>query len=159
MTHKTTVATLTALTIAFTAGSALAHGWGGGKERGPRMDFEAFDTNADGKLSRDELEAAAPQGRFGAADADGDGLLTRQEAVAAASDRAGARFDRKLERFDANGDGALTQEEMKAGHREARMERMFERLDENGDGFISKDEAEEMRGRMKGYGKRMRMHD
>lgn len=155
---------ITAVTVAaaLVAGSQ-AMAFGGdkaqGKHGGPRMNFEQADSNSDGKLSKEELRAAAPQGRFEAADADGDGKMTREEAIAAATGKAAERFERMLERFDADADGALSQDEIKDGRRAARMDKMFERVDADGDGFISKAEAEEMRGRMKHHGKRMKMRD
>lgn len=83
--------------------------------------FDAADSNKDGKLSKEELQAtheamrAKHQERhaahFKAADKDGDGALSQQEAEAAAREKTARMF----ERLDANKDGKLTQEEMRAG--------------------------------------------
>ncbi|WP_164931939.1 EF-hand domain-containing protein [Janthinobacterium sp. 17J80-10] len=83
--------------------------------------FDAADTNKDGKLSKEELQATHDAMRskhqerheasFKAADKDGDGALSLQEAEAAARERTARMF----ERLDANKDGKLTQEEMRAG--------------------------------------------
>jgi hypothetical protein len=84
---------------------------------------KAADTNADGVLSRDEIQAdcaASPGGmgagrggpgsgaarhaaRFAASDTDGDGALTEQEV--------GARRWARLRVADRNGDGKVTQQE------------------------------------------------
>ena len=83
--------------------------------------FDAADANKDGKLSKEELQAAhqamrakhqeRKDARFKVADKDGDGALSKQEADAAAREKAAQMF----ERLDANKDGKLTQEEMRAG--------------------------------------------
>jgi Ca2+-binding EF-hand superfamily protein len=83
--------------------------------------FDAIDSNKDGKLSKDELQAAHQAMRdkhhergeayFKAADKDGDGALSRQEAEAAAREKVARMF----ERLDTNKDGKLTQEELRAG--------------------------------------------
>jgi Ca2+-binding EF-hand superfamily protein len=84
--------------------------------------FDAIDSNKDGKLSKEELQAAhqamrekhreRADAQFKAADKDGDGALSVQEAEAAARERVARMF----ERLDTNKDGKLTQEEMRAGH-------------------------------------------
>ncbi len=85
--------------------------------------FDAIDSNKDGKLSKEELQAQhqamrekhreRADARFKAADKDGDGALSQQEADAAAREQAARMF----ERLDANKDGKLTQEEMRAGRK------------------------------------------
>lgn len=83
--------------------------------------FDTADTNKDGKLSKEELQATheAMRGRhqerheahFKAADKDGDGALSLQEAEVASREKTARMF----ERLDANKDGKLTQDEMRAG--------------------------------------------
>lgn len=152
MKARTMITAVSLAAVLATGTQAMAFGGGkdGARQKGPRMNFEQIDTNGDGKLSKEELQAAAPEGRFVASDANSDGKITREEAVAAATAKAGERFDKMLERFDADKDGALTQDEIKTGRKEARMERMFERADADKDGFISKEEAEDMRSKMRG---------
>jgi len=69
--------------------------------------FRAADTNGDGVISGEELQAMA-DGRGGGrgmarADADGDGRVTLEEARAQVAER--------FARMDANGDGAITEDE------------------------------------------------
>lgn len=149
---KTTALTALAVAGMIAAGStAMAFGGhknhgDGARGHGPRMNFEELDTNSDGKLSKEEIQAGA-KGPFGNADANADGKITKEEMVAAAGERAAKRFDRMVEKHDADKDGALTMEEIKTGKREARMEKMFDRVDADDDGFISKEEMEDMRGK------------
>ena len=81
--------------------------------------FDAADTNKDGKLDAAEMDAhrAAMHGqmrahgeeRWKAADADGDGAISRDEAKVAMP-RLAAEFDK----VDADGDGKVTRDEMRA---------------------------------------------
>ncbi len=151
---KTTALTALAVAGMIAAGSS-AMAFGGHKNHGeghrghgPQMNFEELDTNADGKLSKEEMQAGA-KGMFGSADANADGKITKEEMVAAASERAAKRFDRMIEKHDADKDGALTMDEIKTGKREARMEKMFDRVDADNDGFITQEEMENMRGKGK----------
>ncbi len=154
------VTALTALAVVgLIAAGSSAMAFGGHKNHGegqrghgPRMNFEELDTNADGKLSKEEIQAGA-KGPFSNADANADGKITKDEMVAAAGERAAKRFDRMVEKHDTDKDGALTMEEIKTGKREARMDKMFERADADNDGFISKDEMEDMRGKHRGWKK------
>lgn len=156
---------LVALAIVGTAGMAVAErGWGGddrgghgGKHRmeqpmrGPIFDFDAVDTNADGKITQEEMAAHAAA-RFATADTNGDGALSADELTAAAEarmaeerkTRAARGVERMLEHRDANGDGVLSQEEMQP--KEAG--RFFERLDRDGDGAVSKEEMAALQKRM-----------
>jgi len=84
--------------------------------RGARM-MERFDTDGDGQLSAEELEAAkaARQARHAEMlarfDLDKDGTISDEEREAAHKERAAARF----KKLDVNGDGVLTLEEFQAG--------------------------------------------
>lgn len=64
-----------------------------------------YDTNRDGKLSRDEVEHARDPGKFDRIDADHDGLLTPQEVEAFSSSDFAA--------MDSNGDGTIDRDEAK----------------------------------------------
>lgn len=64
-----------------------------------------YDTNRDGKLSRDEVANARDPSKFDRIDADHDGFLTPQEIEA---------FDGSdFAAMDANGDGGIDREEAK----------------------------------------------
>jgi Ca2+-binding EF-hand superfamily protein len=83
-------------------------------------DFDAIDGDKNGKLSREELQAARQEHRnrplsrfdeqFKAADKDGDGGLTRPEADAAGLDRIVKHFNR----LDGDRDGKITRDELRA---------------------------------------------
>ena len=118
------------------------------------MTFEQLDTNADGKITPEEMEARAAA-RFAEADANGDGKLTAEELQASFkrgnSERASKMSNRMLERRDANNDGALTLDEM----RPKNGGRFFERLDTDNDGAVSAEEFASMEKKRKGrHGKR-----
>lgn len=121
---------------------------------GKRPSFEELDTNADGAVSKDEMQAHM-QARFADADADGDGKITREEMSARMEARQAERRERFLnrmfERRDADNDGALTMEEMRSD----RAEKMFARVDKDGDGSVSREEFDAMKER---HGKRHGEH-
>jgi Ca2+-binding EF-hand superfamily protein len=81
--------------------------------------FDAVDTNKDGKLEVAEMDAhreamhgqmrAHGEERWKAADTDGDAAISRDEAKVAMP-RLAADFDK----VDANGDGKVTRDEMRA---------------------------------------------
>ena len=81
------------------------------------------------------------------ADKDGDGKISRDEFQAAGKDRSAAWFDK----LDTNKDGYLTQDELRQAHQAWRghggdmrqkMEERFKDADTNGDGQISLAEAQ-----------------
>ena len=110
-----------------------------------RGDFATLDTNGDGQLTLEELQAQRAT-RFDTADTDGDGALSLAELEAVQSERAAAHAARILARLDADDSGALTLDEM-GGNRPDRTGRIFERLDADADGVISIDEFEAMKDR------------
>lgn len=126
---KTTMILSSVLVLSLGAASlASAAGMqhGKGKGMGPRgmnieQMFENLDTNKDGQLTKEEIQAAG-QARFKAMDTDGDGFLSADELTAAAEKRAaerqakrGDRTAKMLEKLDADNDGKLSFEEMDAG--------------------------------------------
>lgn len=137
---------LGALIVAGSIAGASPMG-GMGRDHGPRMDFDAMDTDNDGKLTRAEIQARG-QERFKAADSDGDGALSAEEMVAAAqaraAERATAMHERMLQWRDSDGDGKLSFDEMGSN----RMVRMMERADTDNDGAVSQDEMAQMRDKM-----------
>jgi Ca2+-binding EF-hand superfamily protein len=152
---KTALMITGALVLALgTAGVASAMGPKDG--RGPNFEqmFQELDANADGKLTKEEIEAGAAK-RFADADTNGDGLLSKEELTAASEKRAesrrGNRIDRMFEHKDANNDGLLSQEEMASGKKRGmNADRMIERLDTDGDGAITLAEAEAAKGKWRG---------
>jgi Ca2+-binding EF-hand superfamily protein len=105
----------------------------------PRPVFEALDTNHDGTLSSNEIQAA-PQAIL-KLDLNHDGQLTTDEIIPRL-ETAGAKPDelvKQLMLFDKNGDGVLTQDELPA-----RMAGMFKRGDTNHDGKLTADEIRAM---------------
>lgn len=82
---------------------------GGGGGPVPKEILEKFDADKDGKLSKEEREAAraAREKEF---DKDGDGKLSDEEKKAMREDRE----KKMIARFDKDGDGKLSDEEKKA---------------------------------------------
>jgi hypothetical protein len=76
--------------------------------------FDAIDTNKDGKLSREEMKAAHEQhkaehaGHHPKIDANGDKMISRDEA------KGHPRLEKNFDTIDTNKDGKLSPEEMKA---------------------------------------------
>ena len=107
------------------------------------------DENTDGRISFDELKAAAPgvsRGQFDRWDQDGDGMLTAADAVRAGRTGARNRVVATLRRADADHNRQVSYEELSAvapGVTRAR----FDRWDRNGDGVLSRaDRAEDSDG-------------
>lgn len=146
MKREYVIAGIVAASLVAGAGAAVADGMKHGRKggMGPMMpDFSAVDTNGDGKLTQEEMQAHA-KARFDAADTNGDGKLSVDELAAAAQKREEERRAKKaarmLERLDANNDGALSFDEMPG--QQSRADRMFARMDADGDGAISKEEMD-----------------
>jgi len=142
-------------------------------QNAPRFDAARFlkdhDTNNDGKLSRDELPAAA-RSEFAQLDTNKDGFISLEELEQHAARMARQRpqlvevvyytidipeehsptvpelqaaYD-QLRKLDKNKDGKIDEGEVKACREERKKERIdhiFKALDKNNDGKISKEEA------------------
>ena len=77
----TTIRTIAAAAVLATSLGGIAQAQGGPSgPGGETLDFEAIDSDANGSLSRAELQARAVA-RLGRADANGDGWLDREEIV------------------------------------------------------------------------------
>lgn len=127
------------LSAAILAGLSTDGFAAGERHGGPKINFEEVDANADGLLSRAEIEAHRTA-RFALADTDGSGALSRAEVearmIANQNERRARFLDRMFEKRDADADGELTMDEM-LGERSAKM---FDRADADGDGLVSKAE-------------------
>ncbi|MFN3936204.1 MAG: EF-hand domain-containing protein [Gemmobacter sp.] len=120
---------------------------------GTMFDFDALDRDGDGRITREEIEAARAE-RIARLDADGDGVITREELLAFEMDearrRVEARVDRIMAALDADGDGRITAAEALVRMPAARMaDRMFSRLDTDGDGAITRAEFDAMQETMR----------
>jgi Ca2+-binding EF-hand superfamily protein len=119
-----------------------------GQDRPERPAFSTLDTNGDGGLTLEEMQAHG-EARFAQADANGDGGLSREELIVAADARAADRVTQMFARHDANEDGVLQQSEMPKNGGD-RAERMFDRADADEDGTITEAEFEAAKDRMGG---------
>jgi len=111
--------------------------------------FAQWDTNGDGKISREEAQAAGAAmalKRFDKLDLNKDGVVTKEEIQQARAERRAAlqqKFAARFKAADTNGDGGLSQAEMTAAF--PRLARHFDRLDTNKDGVVTLDELQAAR--------------
>ncbi|MCC6696342.1 MAG: EF-hand domain-containing protein [Candidatus Hydrogenedentes bacterium] len=132
---------------------ALSEQQPGGEKRSGRAGedkgalFKKADTNGDGSVSFEELQAVLPkldQERFGKWDKNGDGLLSTDEARQGRETAAGVIKDRGdkplFKKADVNGDGAVTLEELHTTFPNIPAER-FNQMDRNKDGKLTTDEV------------------
>lgn len=111
--------------------------------RGPMHKFEKLDSNADGKVTRDEMLSGITA-HFDQADTNKDGTLSDAEQKAAHEKHAAQRFADS----DKNHDGVLTQDELPPHFGQRLM-----KFDANKDGKLTRDELAklgEMREHWKG---------
>lgn len=104
------------------------------------------------ETKKERLERKLPPKVIEKFDKDGDGKLNKEEREAARAEHKARMEERRkkaLEKFDADKDGKLSEEERKV-MKEARRAKMLERFDKDGDGELSEDERKEMRKAMKG---------
>lgn len=157
MTPKKTL-TLLALTAVLAGSVATLAGAEGTDGLGPKpmFNFDAVDTDKDGKITTAEFDAFRAA-EFAKADTNSDGQVSADELaakqLAEMTARAADMAAKMIERMDSNADGQLSAEEMAQG---PRAPTLFERADENGDGAVSKDEVEAMKGKMGKGGKHRR---
>lgn len=141
--QKTTVFLL-ALAGAVAGSAALADrgagGMGGPGGHGAMMleMFDAIDADKDGKITQEEI-AAHRAAEFAAADTNGDGQLGAEELQAKMLKQMIAeRATQMIENMDDDGNGSLSAEEM----REGPLARSFARIDTDNDGLVSREEAQ-----------------
>ncbi len=125
---------------------------GGDRRGGDRPDGErevppmvkALDTNADGKITAEELKNATKA--LMALDGNGDGVLTEEEYGRPRGSRGGPGGGPGdfLAQFDKDGDGKISKEEAPE-----RMRENFEKMDVNGDGLLDQSDFEAMRERFR----------
>ncbi|GAB4360883.1 MAG: hypothetical protein Kow00114_14920 [Kiloniellaceae bacterium] len=96
--------------------------------------LESFDTNADGKLSQEEIDQSR-SARFGQFDGDGDQSLTLQEYEQLWLDAMREVMVDRFQDLDADGDAKITAEEFKRP-----FAKMVQRRDRNGDGVIDRED-------------------
>jgi Ca2+-binding EF-hand superfamily protein len=96
--------------------------------------METYDTDNDGKVTKEELETVRKD-KLAKFDADNDGQLSLDEYQALWVDAMRERIVRSFQRFDSDGDAKVTGEEYQTP-----MDRMFRRLDRNDDGALSRDD-------------------
>ena len=113
----------------------------GHRGHAPRR-LRAADADGDGRVTFEELQAAAPKitrERFDELDQDGDGFLTptdRPDDRPGPPSGRGSGIFRKLREADADHNHEVTFEELQAVAPNVTRER-FDRLDRNGDGFLT----------------------
>ena len=112
----------------------------GGEGRGAMMIemFDTIDADKDGKVTQDEM-AAHRAAEFAAADTNSDGALSAEELQAKMMSEMMARHSaRMIENMDNDGNGSLSADEMGKGP----MADHFARIDTDNDGAISKEEVQ-----------------
>ena len=97
--------------------------------------FDAVDTNKDGKVTQDEVDAWR-DARFAQFDADKDGQLSLDEYKALWMDMMQRPMVRAFQGHDADGNGLITQDEFRG-----RFAYIVVRFDANGDGVVTREEV------------------
>ena len=133
---KYSVAVLLALTVGTTA---IAQTPKGMKMLG-MSDFEEFDINKDGKVSKEEIRERR-EIAVQSMDLNGDEKLSADELMQQYTKRAQLSVNRMIKKLDSNGDGSLSFAELENGQRVGTLRKLFDRLDKDDDGYISKEEA------------------
>lgn len=148
MANTPIITSLVMVAFTLTATPTLAFGPGAGGH-GPKMNFQELDSNGDGQITQEEMDARATT-RFSEADANGDGTLSKAELEAQGQKRMSDRISGMIARFDKDGDGALSQDEMPGPRRAGRM---FDHFDSDASGGISEQEFSEAREKMRSHKK------
>lgn len=103
----------------------------GGNRRAMRQAFQRYDTNQDGVITQEEVDAASLE-RFGSI-AGADGSVTLEEYTAAWIERSARPRVRAFQRLDLDGDGNVTRAEF-----DTASDRAFARLDRDGNGELTR---------------------
>ena len=102
--------------------------------------LQSVDTNGDGALSQDEIDAAI-DARFAKFDADKNGSLSLQEFEALWAEITQPAAVRAFQFLDPDGDAAVARTEL-----DDRFGKLVSRFDRNDDGMLSPDDRPEHRG-------------
>lgn len=144
---KLTIAALVTVVIAGATYTAMAQHHRGG----PRQMLEQVDANADGAVTKAEIEAHRTD-KFASADTNGDNLVSAAEfeefSIAERERKQAERRAKRFAKLDANGDGMITADEHAAAD-DKRVDRLFERMDADGDGVITEAERDAAKEAMK----------
>jgi Ca2+-binding EF-hand superfamily protein len=137
MTIKKTLTLALVTGLAFGSTAALAEGMRDGRGGHGERFFSKLDTNADGKVTKEELSADVTS-RFAAVDVNKDGKVTQDEATqyfTAKRAEMKQKFAERLKEADANKDGKWSKDEL------TKMpEGKFGKLDVDSDGFVTEAE-------------------
>ncbi len=152
---------VTGLSLGLAAGaicviSLSAHAQPGpdGGRRGGGQFLEGADTNGDGNITLEELQAVRPEvdaERFARMDRNEDGVLNEADRPVGMRGRRGPGADGEqgrrghgqfMEKADTDGDGGVSLEELQAVRPDATAE-MFAERDTNGDGVLNKEDRPE----------------
>lgn len=115
-------------------------GFHGGGHGGPgmgRMMMERFDTNDDGRITQEEIDAAQTE-RFAAGNADGNQTMSIEEFEPLFNREHREQMVRAFQRLDRDGDGQVTREEF-----DSRTAGLVQRMDRNGDGALTLEDRQE----------------
>ncbi|OQW96045.1 MAG: hypothetical protein BWK79_00250 [Beggiatoa sp. IS2] len=114
--------------------------------------LERFDVNQDGSLTHDEVQSVQ-EGFFKTADTDVDGFLTAEELEAAHVQEREAHVAEKFAELDSNNDGGIQADELtNTDGPDRHLARHFAEVDSNGDGSIT---LAEMKASMQAKGAEM----
>ncbi len=131
---KTWLIALSLAVPTFVAGSAMAHGGGGG-HRDPAQLVQKFDANKNGKLEMGEIPEKM-RNHVQAADTNKDGAITVDELKAYGA----AKKQEFLAKYDTNKDGKLDDGEKKVAHA-AKAKEHFARMDKDNNGALTQAEV------------------
>ena len=142
--------------LAATSVSAAGFGRGddagrmGGRMMQAPMEFASLDTDGDGVLTLEELQAM-PAAKFAEADTDGSGTLSQDEVAtmvtAQMEQMAANRAQMMIAERDTDGDGLLSAEELQPKNGQG-LAMMFARLDADADGTVTAEEFQTAQAQM-----------
>lgn len=136
----------------------MGHHGGGGHHGMMRGDLDAIDTNKDGNISKEEVQAAKAAA-FAEIDTNQDGEISQTEMAAHREAKREEmrlkmeteRFSKMKEKLDTNKDGRITQDEFVSDDMP-----LFDHLDTDNDGIVTAAERSAMKERMGMKGDKIR---